>query len=241
MRIRIEPNWHQAIVGTTGSGKTTLEKILAQSYAATLNLRKAPMYYQIFILDTKHDGDFDMLGTKYHHIQQIFQDRRSRIVIYEPWDEEDRPEFYELFLRMVWDRWMMVPGKSQKSRVPAVVLIDELTTLEIKSGNKSILDPKRTHAWSEIMKRGRSAHVVLWNVTQNPVYVPEDFFRNASAFFMFRLNRIDDRKRMAEFMGTEVLQEIPTNYPHGFWYYHTGGGNMIHPAFIPQLNVVGIR
>ena len=204
-------------------------------------MRKAPMYYQIFILDTKHDSDFDMLGPKYHHIQQVFQDRRSRIVIYEPLDDEDRPEFYELFLRMVWDRWMIVPGKSDKSRVPAVVLIDELTTLEIKSGNKSLLNAKRTHAWSEIMKRGRSANVVLWNVTQNPVYVPEDFFRNASAYFMFRLKNPDDRKRMAGYMGPEVTQEIPSQFLHGFWYYHTGGGSMIHPVFIPRLNVTGTR
>ena len=36
------------------------------NYAAKLNMAKMPAYYQIFVLDTKHVGDFDGLGKKYN-------------------------------------------------------------------------------------------------------------------------------------------------------------------------------
>lgn len=234
MRIKIEPNWHQAVVGMTGSGKTTLLKAMIAGYATQLNMTNTPAYYQIFILDTKHDNDFDGLGLKFDRFEDaVYRNQGSRVVIYEPAPEEDDYEHYEMFLRLIWDRWLTAPGKSEKKRVPAVVVIDELGQLEITSQSKSFLDPKRTHYWAEIMKRGRSSNVVLWNATQNPVYMPEDFLRNATVLYCFRLNNPEDRNRMSKYMGVEVKQ--PITDPHGFWYYRVGG--MMKPVYVPKLNI----
>ena len=233
VELRVEPDWHQAIVGTTGSGKTTLLRMLASSYGAKLDMQGTPLYYKIWILDTKLNGDFDGIGTHYEVMQEAIQDRTSRIVVYSPNPEEDDYENYELFIRLIWERWMIDPRKKNKVRVPAVIVVDELGMLEIPQRNKSYLDPNKTHYWSEVMKRGRGSKVVCWNATQNPIFVPEDFLRLANGFFMFRLNNPADRKRMAGYMGHEV--EAPILDPHGFWYYNFGG--MLHPHYFKQLNV----
>lgn len=234
MKFKVEPNWHQAIVGMTGSGKTTLVKALAVAYAAKLNMQQAPDYYKIFILDTKHQGDFDNIGKKFDTMYSaVYQSGGSRIVVYEPNEEEDDYVHYEMFLRLIWDRWLVLPGQKEKRRVPAVIVIDELGTLEVSGKSKSHIDNKRTHYWAEIMKRGRGAKVVLWNLTQNPVNMPEDFLRNATAIYTFRLNNPEDRERMAKYTGPEEKAEITD--PHGFWVYYVGG--MMKPRYIKQLEI----
>lgn len=233
MKIKIEPNWHQAIVGMTGSGKTTLTRLMIAHYASLLNFSKMPSYYQIFILDTKHEGDFDGLGKKYYDLRDVARDQTSRVVIFEPSEEWDDPAGYEWFLRIIWDRWMLPTGKTEKRRVPFVCVIDELTSLAISRNNKSYIDEKgKKHVWSEIMKRGRSSNGVLWNGTQNPVNVPEDFLRNASSFFAFRLNQQADRDKMAQFMGDQVRGEISDL--HGFWYKTV---KMPEPIYVPKLRL----
>lgn len=233
VKLRVEPDWHQAIVGTTGSGKTTLLRMLISSYAAKLDMQGTPSYYKIWVLDTKMNGDFDGLGMHYDSAEQAIMDKQSRIVVYTPKSEEDDYTFYEQFIRLIWERWMIDPRKTGKVRVPGIIVVDELGMLEIPQRNKSYLDSNKTHYWSEVMKRGRGSKVVLWNATQNPVWVPEDFLRLANSFFMFRLNNPADRKRMSGYMGHEV--DSPILDPHGFWYYNFGG--MLHPHYFKQLNV----
>lgn len=232
MKLRIEPSWHQAIVGMTGSGKTTLLKAMVQSYATLLNRRNTPYYYKIYILDTKHYGDFDGFGTHYDSLVDVLQDVSSRIIVYEPNELEDNHVHYEAFIKALWERWLIDPKDKRKRRVPTVIVVDELTQLEVRGASKSYIDPDRTHYWAEVMKRGRASKFVLWNATQNPVRVPEDFFRNADAFFAFRLSNPDDRKRISRYMGDAELVERPILDPHGFWYYHSG---MMKPFYFKGL------
>ena len=128
---------------------------------------------------------------------------------------------------------MVDPRKPNKTRVPAVIVVDELGQLEVPTRSNSYIDPNRRHYWAAVMKRGRGSNVVCWNGTQNPVYVPEDFLRLASNFFCFRLNNPADRKRMAGYMGPQV--EEPIMDRHGFWYFNVGG--MLHPQYFKQLTL----
>lgn len=233
VKLRVEPDWHQAIVGTTGSGKTTLLRMLIASYGAKMDMERKPLYYKIWVLDTKQNGDFEGIGTHYEHAEEAIQDKQSRIVVYSPSADEDDYVYYELFVKLIWERWMVDPTKRNKVRVPAVIVVDELGMLEIPQRNKSYTDPNKTHYWSQVMKRGRGSKVILWNATQNPVWVPEDFLRLANSFFAFRLNEPADRNKMAGYMGPEVKQPILD--PYGFWYYNFGG--MLHPHYFKKLNV----
>ena len=202
------------------------------NYAAKLNMAKMPAYYQIFVLDTKHEGDFDGLGKKYSDLPLLGKDQTSRVIIFEPGERWDDPAGYELFLRMIWDRWMLPTGKTEKRRVPSVTVIDELGSLEISRTNKSFISKVKRHVWSDMMKRGRSSNNVLWNSTQNPVNVPEDFLRNASAYFAYRLNLQADREKMSEFMGDQIKGDIPDI--HGFWYKNIV---MPEPIYVPKLKL----
>lgn len=231
-KIRVQRDWHQAIVGKTGSGKTTLLSTMAAGYAARLNLERVPAYYQIFILDTKHEGDFDHLGMKYENMEEaVNRSRGSRIVVYEPSEEEDDFNHYELFLRLIWDRWLKVPGSDKKKRVPSIIIVDELTQLEIKTQSRSHIKENSLHYWAQIMKRGRASGVVMWNGTQNPINCPEDFLRNASQYWCFSLGDENDRAKMASYMGSsQIKQPIPDL--HGFWYVNT---DMSQPQYVKQL------
>ncbi len=219
----IRTDWHQAVVGMTGSGKTTLLRRMVTFWGQWLEARSIPPYYHIYILDTKHEGDFRGLGIHYNNLEALVDatDEASRLVVYDPAEEEDSALYYELFLAYIWSRQLRDPktGGTANIHVPSTIVIDELTSLELKTGLKSNLsNEKEIHVWSRIMKRGRSAQVVLWNATQNPIYLPADFLRGASQIIDFYLQNQADRDRMATYMGDAVRTNPPG--PHAYWWWN---------------------
>ena len=48
----------------------------------------------------------------------------------------------------------------------------------------------------------------------------------------------DDRTRLAELMGEEVLDPIPVSDPHGFWMYNIYWD---YPVYVDQLRINGER
>lgn len=68
-----------------------------------------------------------------------------------------------------------------------------------------------------IWQRGRFKNISAWAGTQRPVSIPLVFVSETEYFFTFRLNLEQDRKRIAEFAGKQVL--IPIKDRHGFYFY----------------------
>lgn len=66
-----------------------------------------------------------------------------------------------------------------------------------------------------IWTRGRELGVSGWAATQRPTWLPLFLVSEADWLFVFRLRLEDDRKRMAAYMGEEVLQPITDE--HGFY------------------------
>lgn len=64
--------------------------------------------------------------------------------------------------------------------------------------------------------RGREYGVGVWAATQRPVWIPLVALSESEHYFLFRLTLDEDRKRMAAFMGGEVIRPITDN--HGFFY-----------------------
>lgn len=89
------------------------------------------------------------------------------------------------------------------------IYIDELYAVSPPNNRASNI------LWSAYT-RGRELGVGVWSSTQRPVWIPLFALSEAEHFFMFRLQLNDDRARMSEFMGTEVLQSI--HDLHGFYY-----------------------
>jgi energy-coupling factor transporter ATP-binding protein EcfA2 len=64
--------------------------------------------------------------------------------------------------------------------------------------------------------RGREFGLGMWASTQRPVWIPLVAMSEAEHFFMFRLQLLEDKQRLAAFMGSEVTQ--PVLDEHGFYY-----------------------
>lgn len=109
------------------------------------------------------------------------------------------------------------------ARGNCTVYIDEVTAL-IPSSRKY---PKII---TDIWTRGRSRNVRGWAVTQRPVDVPRILLSEANHIIMFRLNLLDDRKRMAGQMGDVVLKNIPDKY--GFFYYNVENNRTVYKSHL---------
>jgi hypothetical protein len=111
-----------------------------------------------------------------------------------------------------------------------VVYIDELYAL-VEFGR---IAPPRI--LSQLYTQGRERLVGVWGATQRPAWVPLFTLSECDWFFAFRTQLQDDRKRLAELMGEEVLQPIPVQDRHGFWMYSI---EWDHPFYVDQLRING--
>lgn len=80
-----------------------------------------------------------------------------------------------------------------------------------------------------IMRLGRSKGVGIINCTQRPRGVHNNILSQSEHFFIFDLIQDTDRKKMADFCGTEVMQRAKEYH---FYYYNV---RMEKPAFCNPL------
>jgi hypothetical protein len=81
-----------------------------------------------------------------------------------------------------------------------------------------------------IWTRGREFNIGAWAATQRPTWLPLFILSEADYYFVFRLTLSDDRRRMAEFMGEEVMRPIKDR--HGFYYM---GAVDDEPQYLSEL------
>lgn len=177
------------LVGRTGSGKSTLARALLSQWA------------HVVVIDAK--GDFDLPHGR------VIQDPRelSKIktrspapILYRP-----RPEFWHSEVYDAVFRWIY-------ERRNTTVYVDEVF---------AVMDERTARAphWlNAILTRGRSLKIRTLLAAQRPFRVPLSILSESEHRFMFELNLSDDKKRMAELMGPEVL--APLANEHGFYYYN---------------------
>ncbi len=185
-------HYHQRVlfVGKTGSGKTFLARILC-----------APLTRLIVI-----DGKGDLIG-----------ENSFGTVDYNPAVED-----------------AMMSGKPFRARITippgidALDYLDDLFQAAFVARNLTIyideiysLVPPRKAAspwFNALYQRGRGFGIGMWTATQRPVYIPGFIYSESEWFFMFRLSKLEDRRRMADAMGNAVLK-LPADR-HGFWVYN---------------------
>lgn len=105
-----------------------------------------------------------------------------------------------------------------------VVYIDEVYAL-VPQGSRA---PVELNA---IWTRGRELGVGGWVATQRPSWVPREIISEAEWTVCFRLRLEDDRKKMADTMGEEVLQPITDE--HGFFVSRDTDDA---PTYYPRLS-----
>jgi DNA helicase HerA-like ATPase len=201
--IRVKSSDRAFLCGKTGSGK---------SYAAHKLTRGLE---RLVVLDPKGDdaamADWDL----------------------EPWDRDARRRLKDqkspVRARVVLD-----------ARRPTAEIWDEALAAILQAGNVTlyidevygIVNPNSTPspALTAVWTRGRSLGIGAWAASQRPVWVPLFILSEAEHFFVFRLTLGDDRKRMSEFLGPQVLEVIKDR--HGLFYAQA---EWDQPRYVSQL------
>ena len=179
--MKIALGEHYFIAGRTGSGKTFLAHALANKAANSFN---------VIVHDTKGTRNFDhyRIFTQLNELMSSAEVRKNGIFVYRPEFEELSMEYFELFYEWIYNR------------KNCIVLIDE--AMQICESPKTY--PKYLKG---ILTRGREYNISAWSCTQRPKTLPLFLLSEASKFFIFELNLLDDRKRIAEITGREEFLE----------------------------------
>lgn len=188
--IRILSSERIALIGKTGCGKTTLGKAYANAFP------------NVGVLDTK--GTFTWNGVPIYKTFDKMKkatDGKNGKFIYRPIDKEMNGDFMDAFFEYIY------------KRRDTVAYVDELAQVADLVGGDGI-----SPNWQNIMQRGRELNVGIFNSTQRPKSIPLMALSEAEHTFCFRLRLDDDRKRIAEFMGKDVLTVRLQG--HGFLYMH---------------------
>jgi hypothetical protein len=99
-----------------------------------------------------------------------------------------------------------------------------------------VVDPgsKASPELTGLITRGRELRIGVFGCSQRPSWVPLFLMTEAQHFFMFSLHLMEDKRRMAEFMGPEVME--PIRDEHGVYYSYA---TWERPLYIERLPFSG--
>lgn len=189
--LRIKTGDHVFLVGTTGSGKTHLARIML-----------APLTYLV-ILDPKHQFSWDQTKLPYgrgimtQNPREVVQYTEKEPIIYRP-DSGQLAAGIGWFWEWIW------------RRENTYLYIDEILPVCPKPMSPPF-------GLLKLYQMGRSRNISVIAATQRPSRVPLVCITEATHDFIFRLRNIEDRKRMAAYTDNKTLLDPPTG--HEFWYY----------------------
>ncbi len=181
-------------------------------------LSKVYPYHRHYILDAKHDGDFD----SYPGIVQgdLAPGRPGKGQRYQIWQPiiEDQGEI---------EKWIQMIRQDR----PAFLLIDELYTLCYKKGHYS-------REYNILQKIGRSLPIGTITHTQELSQIPPNAYKQAVHRFGFYLEGEYD-KRIRNMMLKHHDLDNP-EHEYGFWYQHQNGRGV--PMYFESIqHFLGIR
>lgn len=182
------------VVGATGTGKTTLSRQLLYGYPA------------VIVIDSKctYGGKEGEPG--YKMVRNPSQLRgigaRDRYIQYRPDERHQTVDDYDEVYKWCYRRHEIM------------VYTDE--AFLVHHGSYA---PDWMRA---CVTCGRELGIGMITGTQRPRGIDLRLLTEAEVFFAFELRHRDDRKRMAEMMG-EDLMTIPPKY--AAWYWRAGGGS----------------
>jgi len=194
-KIQVRAGDRFLLMGTSGSGKTTAAKLLDRSLA------KLYPYHRHYILDSKHDGDFDKYpGRVAGDLAPGKPGRNQRYQIWQPITED--PEQIERWLYQI------------RHDAPAFLLVDELYTLVYKRNEYS-------REYNILQKTGRSLPVGTITLTQELSRIPGNAYKQAVHRLGFYLEGPYDL-RIRDLMLKRPKLDNP-EHQYGFYYQHING------------------
>ena len=196
-KIELSPWDRYAILGKSGTGKTSFTTVLAAVLSTGFNERQRVMWVQ-----TKDDPK---------DLARLRAWGYRRIELRQVGSKSDPKQF--LFLKDVPGE-MAVSEKIQRvcrwalRRKHVVLVLDEYAHAIMSSVNAGF-DLRNLH------KTGRGAFAGLVGLTQEPAYIPRQLFSQSCHLFIFRLTHIPDIKT-ARTMLPEYDPDQMGRF--GFWY-----------------------
>jgi hypothetical protein len=123
---------------------------------------------------------------------------KSINVIYRPVWEELNEDYYNQFFEFCM------------KRRNCIIVIDEAMQV--------CPNPHRIPSWYKgALTRGMELQVGVWSLSQRPSTIPIVIISEATHIFVFKLNMLDDRKRIVKITGYSEFEEQAEK--HHFWYF----------------------
>jgi hypothetical protein len=190
-QLRPKPNERAILVGATGTGKTTLGRQLLSGYPT------------ILVIDSKCTFGGKRGEPGYRLVSNPSQlrwcSKRHNLVQYRPDEESQGVDDYDAVYKWAY------------RRNDIMVYTDEAFLVHHGAYAPDYL--------RNCVTCGRELGIGMITGTQRPRGVDLRIMTEAEVFYSFELRHRDDRKRMAEMMGDEVM-ESPEH--HAFWYWRAG-------------------
>ncbi len=188
------------LVGKTGSGKTTLALALL------------PAYSHILVIDPIHVLD-ERLPLKDNEDEEGRRNQEGYVICNTPDDlaeagkREDKLLYQPAPELMTWEAY---------DTIYHWVFLRKNTMVYTDEGLRVMRPNGQAPPWMEACyTAGRQRGVGMITATQRPSKVDLRVMSEAEHYACFQLKLDEDRKRMSELMGKEVLKS-PRD--HGFWY-----------------------
>ena len=211
-RTVIEPQDRIAIVGKTGSGKTTFAMLLAALWARSL-----PAPWQVWWLDTKGDKK-DIAALRAWGFRNALDPKdlaTTKIPHARYWAiraAKNAPSIWQqaqVVMRLAYET-----GK-------VIVVVDEYT--QVVPSNRSTGGALR-----DIFTRGRGLDVGIIGLTQEPVYVPRLLLSQATHQVLFTVTYQYDVDYLRK-MDRGYREPIKLGDKHGFWWkWVDGHGELVY-------------
>lgn len=204
--VSIQPNKRFTFIGKTRSGKSFLAWYFLRQFAEDKTR-------QIIFIDPKHEhkkfGDGSSL------------DKPKLVKKY------DRRAHVQIFQSYTWTPELEHMVDMILKRGNAIVVLDELGGI----ANAMTVPTGITRLWTQ----GGGKGVGAWAMLQFPKRTPQVIKSQTELFFMFRLNSLEHRKEMLDYIPDKriVTDKLPLKY---FWLYSDDMDNAIKikPIVVPD-------
>lgn len=186
-RIEIKYSQRVFIAGKTGCGKTTLAEKLLQNVGRLVVIDPKVVLKDKFNLSDDVEKGFKLLE----------QGKNARIRIVSP-VVQNQELLYEDYFRRIYDIGNII------------LYIDELQAISKNAREMGMF-------LKALYTRGRELNIGVWASTQRPSFIPLFAMSESDYFFIFKLQLLNDRKRIAEIVGDEAKN--PVKNDHGFYVF----------------------
>lgn len=197
-QIAPSPRHRALLVGQTGSGKTTLGKHLLRCYTYILALDPKITLGATEDNPEGHLKGFELARSPDELVTLAEQYDRLQ---YRPDDQFQRLEHWDQVYRWAFDRRN------------TFVYTDEVYL--VCNG------PHPTDGMRACVTSGRERGIGMLHASQRPAGIPGILLSEAEHKYVFRLEKRDDRKRLAEADMPERVIERPAD---PFWFWYKGPG-----------------